>query len=94
MVNTQAKSKGRQVLVFWKSALRAMCPALDLTVDFNGSLLFLKFLKRGINRPQRKAIGKDCLPCLGEGTEYPVAGHLSIDLSGPLWSRILERPKC
>lgn len=71
MVNTQAKSKGRQVSVFWKSALRAMCPALDLTVDFNGFPLFLKCLKRGINRPQRKAIGKDLSPVLGRMNRVP-----------------------
>lgn len=45
LINTQVKIKDEQVSVMWESNLRAKCPALDLTADLFGFLLFLKFLK-------------------------------------------------
>lgn len=71
-----------------------MCPAFDLAVDFSG-FPFLKFLQRGLNTASEKSNWEGFTSCAWEEEgSTPVAGNLSIDRSGPIWSKTLERPKC
>jgi len=46
-----------------------MRPAFDLTVDFSGFPLFLKFLKRGINTASEKSNWEGFTSCAWEEEE-------------------------